>query len=385
MKIPILRIPYTDEEIKTIKDEIEKILRSGHLTMADNVARFEEAFARFTGVKYAVGVNSGTSALEIILRAINVQGASVVVPTNTFMATPVSVIHAGGKVIFTDVTREDLCMDPDDLQKKIRKDTKAVIVVHIGGTISPYIYDIKKICDDKGLFLIEDAAHAHGSTIYGVQAGTIGIASAFSFYPTKVFTCAEGGMITTNDESIYQKALILREHGKTDHRINVHHEFGYNWRLSELHAVLGLQQMKKADYIINERRRIAKSYDEKLKAAEGIRCVMIPDYIKSSYYKYIAYLEEGIEREIVKQRLLNEYNVSLTGEVYSDLCHAQPVFKKYRGTMLNSNEDTFPQAEYVSSKQICLPLYPGLKEEEIDYVVDSLRSVLHDCLVASAS
>lgn len=385
MKIPILRIPYTDEEIQTIKDEIEKVLRSGHLTMADNVARFEEAFARFAGTKYAVGVNSGTSALEIILRAINVQDASVIVPTNTFMATPISVIHAGGKVIFTDVTREDLCMDPDDLKKKIRKDTKAVIVVHIGGIISPHIYDIKKICDDKGLFLIEDAAHAHGSTIYGVQAGTIGIASAFSFYPTKVFTCAEGGMITTNDESIYKKAVILREHGKTDHSINVHSEFGYNWRFSELHAVLGLQQMKKADYIINERRRVAKSYDEKLKDADGIRRVEIPDYINSSYYKYIVYLENGMERKVIKQRLLNEYDVSLTGEVYSDLCHSQPVFKRYRGTMLNSNGDTFPQAEYVSKRQICLPLYPGLNEEEIGYVVESLKKVLNSSLIASIS
>lgn len=385
MKIPILRIPYTEEEIRTIKNEMEKVLRSGYLTMADNVARFEEAFARFVGVKYAVGVNSGTSALEIILRAVNVQDASVVVPTNTFMATPISVIHAGGKVVFTDVTRENLCMDPDDLRKKIRNDTKAVIVVHIGGIISPYMYDIKKICDERGLFLIEDAAHAHGSTINNVPAGTIGTAAAFSFYPTKVLTCAEGGMITTNDESIYQKAVILREHGKTDHSINIHSEFGYNWRFSELHAVLGLQQMKKADCIINERRRIAKRYDEQLKDVDGIKCVTIPDYIRSSYYKYVVYLEDGIERKMVKQRLLDEYDVSLTGEVYSDLCHSQPVFNKYRGTMLNSNEDTFPQADYVSTRQICLPLYPGLKEEEIDYVVESFKNVLNEMLVTSSS
>lgn len=272
--------------------------------------------------------------------------------------------------------RDNLCMDPDDLQEKIRKDTKAVILVHIGGIITSKIKAIQEICIDHDIHLLEDAAHAHGSEIDGVKAGAIGEAGAFSFYPTKVMTCCEGGMLTTNNKEIFEKALILRDHGKADHRFNLHTEFGYNWRLSEIHAVLGLEQMNKVDWILIERRRIAEAYDKKLKNVKGIELVNIPQNIKSSYYKYIVYLDEGIDRDHVKNRMKNDYGVSLTGEVYADPCHSQPVFKNYPETMLNKETDTFSNAEYVCQRHICLPLYPGLTNQEIDYVIKSLKEVL---------
>lgn len=376
MKIPILRIPFTDKDIEYIKNGIEDILRSGQLTLGKNVIDFEKRFADFASTKYALGVNSGTSALEIFLRSIDVGKSSVIVPTNTFMATATSVIHAGGKVIFTDVMRENLCMDPDDLQEKIRKDTKAVILVHLGGIITPELKAIQRICEDNELYLLEDAAHAHGSSIDGKMAGSLGDGGAFSFYPTKVMTCGEGGILTTNDESIYKNAETLRDHGKPDHRFNKHTEFGYNWRLSEIHAVVALSQMNNVDWILGERRRIAKAYDKKLKNISGLSPVKIPSNVKSSYYKYIAYLDDEIEREKIKSKLKEEYDIYLTGEVYADPCHSQPVFKNYPGTMLNKSGDKFPEAEYVSEKHICLPLYPGLSEQEIDYVAESLGEVL---------
>lgn len=376
MNIPILRIPYTDSDINFIKKGIEDALRSGQLSLGKNVAEFEQRFAKFIGTEYAVGINSGTSALEIFLRSIDVRNSSVIVPTNTFMATATSVIHAGGKVIFTDVMRENLCMDPDDLQEKIQKDTRAVILVHIGGIITPHIKAIQEICTDHGIYLLEDAAHAHGSEIDGIKAGAIGEAGAFSFYPTKVMTCCEGGMLTTSNKETLKKALVLRDHGKADHRFNLHTEFGYNWRLSEIHAILGLEQMNKVDWILSERRRIAEAYGKKLKNVKGIEPVEIPDNIKSSYYKYIVYLGEGIERDYVKNKMKNEYGVSLTGEVYADPCHSQPVFKKYPNIMLNKETDKFPGAEFVCSRHICLPLYPGLTENEVNYVVESLKSIL---------
>jgi dTDP-4-amino-4,6-dideoxygalactose transaminase len=376
MNIPILRIPFTDNDIEYINNGIEEILRSGQLTLGKNVIEFEKRFADFAHTKYAIGVNSGTSALEIFLRSIDVSNSSVIVPTNTFMATATSVVHAGGKVIFTDVMQDNLCMDPDDLQEKIRKDTKAVVLVHLGGIITPRLKEIQNICEDNDLYLLEDAAHAHGSSIDGKMAGSLGDGGAFSFYPTKVMTCGEGGILTTDDESIYNKSETLRDHGKPDHRFNQHTEFGYNWRLSEIHAVVALQQMNTVDWILGERRRIAKSYDKKLKNISGISPVKIPSNIKSSYYKYIAYLDDGIEREGMKSRLKEEFGISLTGEVYADPCHAQPVFKNYPGTMVNKPNDKFPVAEYVSKKHICLPLYPGLSEQEINYVVESLGEVL---------
>jgi perosamine synthetase len=376
MKIPILRIPFTNEDISFVQSRVGEVLRSGQLAMGKYVVEFERKFSEFVGTKYAVGVNSGTSALEICLRAIDVRNASVILPTNTFMATATSVIHAGGRVIFCDVLKEDLCMDPEDLNEKIQKNTRAVILVHIGGIISAKLKAIQEICEDHKLFLIEDAAHAHGSTIEGIKAGALALAGAFSFYPTKVMTCGEGGMITTDNEGLYNRALMLRDQGKPDHQFNTHTEFGYNWRLSEIHAVIGLEQMDKIDWILSERRRAASIYDEKLRKVKKLEPVSIPTNVKSSYYKYIVYLKEGINRDYVKNKMKDEYGIELTGEVYADPCHSQPVFEKYPRIMLNKDTDKFLGAEYVCNRHVCLPLYPGLSEEEVSYVVESLKIVI---------
>lgn len=376
MKIPILRLEYTEAEIKSIQEGIKAVLKSGYLTMGAKVAEFEKAFAAFTGAKYAIATNSGTSSLEIILRIIGVAGKTVIVPSNTMMASPAAVMHAGGRIIFADCQRENLQLDPKDLKRKLRADTGAVMLVHIGGIISPAFYEIKDICDKNGVVLIEDAAHAHGATIDGKQAGTLGLAGSFSFYPTKVLVTAEGGMITTNDEGVYNKAVSLRDHGRSPDDPNNHVEIGYNWRFSELHAVLGIQQMKKAQKILAERRKIAGWYDKKLEGIKGIKKVKIPANIKSSYYKYIVFLDDKIDRETIKKRLKDKYSVSLTGEVYSHPCHSQPAFKKYPKTVANDPKDTFPQTEYVAKKHICLPIYPGLTVAEVDYIVDSLKKVV---------
>lgn len=377
MEIPILRIAYEEDDIKFIKDEIEKVLKSGYLTMAGCVKEFEDKFASFCGVKHALGTNSGTSSLEIIFRAIDVENKTVIMPSNTYMATPLAAVKAGARVIFTECERENLQMDPESLRSKIRDDTSAVVLVHIGGIISPRLNEIRKICEEHGVALIEDAAHAHGATIDQCKAGNLGDAASFSFYPTKVLTTAEGGMITTNDEEIYKKAIILREHGKADNRFNIHTEIGDNWRFSELHAVLGLQQMKKVEWILDERRRLASLYDELLKNIQGITLITIPEEVKPAYYKYIVFLDERLVRSVLKNNLKERYGVILTGEVYSDPCHSQPVFEKYPDKVINRT-DSFPATDFVCSRHICLPLYPGLKDEEIEYVVNSLKK----CLVA---
>ena len=375
-KIPIIKIPFTKSNIKFIQRRVEESLKSGQLTMGKYVKEFEKNFAEFIGTDYAIGVSSGTSALEICLRILNIRNSSVIIPTNTFMATATSVVHAGDKIIFTDVSKENFCMDAEDLNNKIQLSTKAVILVHIGGIITPQLKAIQEICIDNKITLIEDAAHAHGSTINGEKAGRLGTAGCFSFYPTKVMTCCEGGMITTNNKYIYEKALILRDHGKENYRTNIHTEFGYNWRLSEIHAIIGLEQIKKIDWILNERRRIASIYDEKLQSVENIEPLKIPANIKSSYYKYIVYLKNNIDRNYVKNEMKKRYGIELTGEVYANPCHSQPVFKKYPEVVLNKENDSFYGAEYICKNHICLPLYPGLTEKEINYVVESLKEVV---------
>jgi dTDP-4-amino-4,6-dideoxygalactose transaminase len=376
MDIPILRLNYSDDDISFIKGEIEKTLKSGYLSMSKNVAKFEKIFAKFIGVRYAMAVNSGTSSLEIILRIIGVQGKTVIMPSNTYMATPLSAIHAGAKVIFADCQKENLQMDYEDLKKKIRKDTVAVILVHIAGIITPYLEEIKALCKAKGIYLIEDAAHAHGATIDGQRAGALGLAGSFSFYPTKVLTTAEGGMLTTDDKEIYKKALILREHGKADHNFNIHTEFGYNWRFSELHAILGIQQMKKANWILEERRHLAHLYDRGLTDVRKIKLVTISRNVTPSYYKYIVILKNGIHRGELKKKMKEKYGISLTGEVYSHPCHSQPVFQRYSEVMANDRNDKFPNTEYISKHHICLPLYPGLNDEEIMYIIESFKKIL---------
>jgi len=376
MQIPILRIPFTDDDIGFVQEGIRQIMKSGYLVMGKYTQMFEEKFKEFVGCKYAIATNSCTSALEIILRALDVERSTVIVPTNTFVATAFSAIHAGAKVIFADSMKENFCLDPDDLKRKIKSHTKAVIVVHIGGIISPYIEEIKAICEEKGIYLIEDAAHAHGCSHKGIPASRWGIAGAFSFFPTKVLTSGEGGIITTDDEEIYKRSLILRNHGKNPEQKNSITHLGYNWRMSELNAVLAVQQMNKADWIISERRRVATFYDENLKNINGIRPLELNNDLYSTYYKYICYLDEGINRDKFKKTLKEKYGISLTGGVYDVPCHDEPYFKNEKECVLNPN-DNFPGANYIKKHHICLPCYPGLRKEELEYTVKSIKKCLN--------
>ena len=374
-KIPILRLNYSTSEKKNISEGINEILNSGYLTMSKNVFQFEKLFAKYVGAKYAVAVNSGTSALEIPLRALNVEGKSIIIPTNTFMATPLAAIHAGAKVIFADISEKTLSMQAKEIEKKITKDTVGIILVHVGGIISHEWTKIKKICSSKKIFILEDSAHAHGSKINNKYAGNLGIAAAFSFYPTKILTTGEGGMITTNEKKLYQKFLILRDHGKQNPLLNIHTELGSNWRLSEIQGLLGVQQVKKAKNIINERIKIASMYDKMLENTPNLRLLKIPSYIKSSYYKYIIFVNKNI-RNKAKKMMYEKFGISLPGEVYNYLCHSQPVFKKYKNKIIKKGDYSFKIAKKISSEQLCLPLYSGLKKSEIRYVVDSLKKTL---------
>ncbi len=303
MNIPAAKIYFPEADRKKLLEQIDGILASGQLTLGKYGKEFEEKFAAYAGTKYAIAVNSGTSALEIMLRALDIAGSSVIVPTNTFFATPASVVHGGGKVIFADCT-ENLCLDPKSVKKGIRKDTKAVIIVHIGGLVPPEITEIQQICHGRGLILIEDAAHAHGSTLNGQKAGSFGQAAGFSFYPTKVMTSGEGGMITTNDENIYKRAQVFRDQGKAGFFGNVHTEMGYNWRMSEIHAAIGLSQFARLEEFIADRRKAAQVYNKELAKVKKVSLVKYPPQAKSNYYKYVAVLDKGIDRAALKKPML---------------------------------------------------------------------------------
>jgi dTDP-4-amino-4,6-dideoxygalactose transaminase len=370
MRIPPAKVYFSAEDQRAVLDLIGNCLSNGRLTMGAYGRQFEDEFARYAGTRYAVAVNSGTSAIEIPMRIFGVRNREVLVPANTFFATVLAVLHAGGRVRFVDCDPETLSLDPEDLRRKVTPSTAGVIVVHIGGLVTPKIEEIQALCREHGLFLFEDAAHAHGSAYRGRMAGTFGDAASFSFYPTKLVTCGEGGMIVTDDKRVRDEALLYRDQGKVSFTQNRHGKLGYNWRMSELHAAVGLTHFRRLEEFIAERTALAAVYDRGLRKISGLRPLAIPDGCRPNYYKYVALLDEGISRSRLKARLREEYGVGLSGEVYECPCHLQPIFAgRFRPGDL-------PAAEDLCARHICLPLYQGMGLDDAGYVLDSLDKVL---------
>ncbi len=357
---------------------IDQSLQDGSLTLGQRTRDFEEAFALRHNVPHAVAVSSGTSAIEIILRTLDVKGREVVIPTNTFFATAAAAIHAGGIPRLADVSPETLALSPETLEAALTSQTAAVILVHIGGFISPDIDAIRSICERRGVVLIEDAAHAHGASFDGRAAGTFGHAAAFSFYPTKVMTSGEGGMIVTGDEGLRDEAIVYRDQGKAGFLGGDHIRMGYAWRMSELHAAVGLIHLSHLNDAIATRRRVAARYDEALAHMSGCQSLSIPGASVSNFYKYVVLLDPGIDRAELKREMSEGMGVSLSGEVYASPLHRQPIFA-------DLGRNSFPVADDVCARHICLPVHSDMTDDEADYVVESLATVLADRTMKEAA
>lgn len=371
-EIPPAKPYFPQEDVRQIENDVEKILQSGMLTLGDYTKRFEAKFTKLCRVSHAVAVNSGTSALEITLRASGLErGDEVLLPTNTFSATAAAIIFAGGKPIFSDINAKSLCLDVENVQKYLTSRTKGVIVVHIGGLICPDIKAIRELCEDNRLFLIEDAAHAHGSAMEEQPAGSIGDAGCFSFYPTKVITTGEGGMITTKEKKIAKEALILRDQGKEGFTGNLIIRLGYNWRMNEISAAIGIVQLKRLSEFIRNRNKIAQFYDKKLSSMNCIETRETPSNAMNNYYKYIAFLSPQISRGDFKEKL-REKGVKCSGEVYWPPLHRQPVYQN----LLKTGEGDFPVAEDVCRRMVCLPMYSQMTLDEAKYVTERVQEVL---------
>lgn len=371
MKVPPAKVSFPEEDRRTILAQIEECLLSGRLTLGERVREFEEGFKELLRVRYAVAVNSGTSALEIPLRILGVAGKEVLVPTNTFFATPAAVLHAGGRVRFVETDPDTFSLDVESLEQQVTEQTVGVIVVHVGGIISHRIGDIHNICRRHHLFLLEDAAHAHGSCLNGRMAGTFGDVAAFSFYPTKVITSGEGGMIVTQDHRLRDEAVVYRDQGKVSFSTNIHERLGYNWRMSEVHAILGLAQLRRLSQFIEARARIAQIYNEGLKAIPNLTPLTPTEGCRSNYYKYIVVLPRGLDRCRLKRLLSDRYGVGLSGEVYAQPCHLQPIFRDSCGV------GDFPVAEDLCARHICLPVFPTMTTDQAEYVLFALREALN--------
>jgi len=352
------------------------MLASGALTLGPYTRGFEAAFAAaHTGPRppspdgpHAVAVASGTAALTIALLALGVRGREVVVPANAFCATAAAVLQAGARPVFADVDAETFALDATTTAAALTPRTAAVVAVHIGGLIPPQIDELRALCDERGIPLVEDAAHAHGATFDGRFAGSFGAMAAFSFYPTKVVTSGEGGMVFTFSEELAQEARIYRDQGKGAFSANHHVRLGSAWRMSELHAATGLVHLRRMEEFIARRRAVAARYDKALADLDGLQPLAEPPGCRSNIYKYIALLPPGLDRARFKSELAQRFQVKLSGEVYDLPLHRQPVLAEYAGPPL-------PVAEELAARHICLPVHSDMTDSEVDEVLTAVAAV----------
>jgi perosamine synthetase len=369
IQVPAAKIQFLPEDRAWIADRIQEVLANGQLTLGKYGAEFEKEFARLCGVRHGIAVNSGTSALEIILRALGIEGKNVLVPTNTFFATAAAVVHAGGTPVFVDMDPASFAISLGAAEKSLTPGTVGMMVVHIGGIVSEQMPALVEWAKRKGIWIVEDAAHAHGSSFRSQSAGAFGICGSFSFYPTKVMTSAEGGMIVTDDARVADESRIYRDQGKKSFSENAHIRMGYNWRMSEPHAIIGLKHLERLPAMIADRRAIAAIYDEALRGFRNLYALPVPKDGVCNYYKYIAVLREKRNRKELKALLRERYGVSLAGEVYEEPLHKQPVFDKYAAGPLPISED-------LCSRHICLPVFSGMQPEAAHQVIHALREVV---------
>ena len=377
--IPFCRHSIGEEEIRSV----ESVLKSEWLTTGPLTRDFENAFAAYVGSKYAVAVNSCTAALHIALLVNKIGiGDEVIVPSFTFAATANVVVNAGAKPVFADIDEASLCIDPESVLKKISSRTKAIILVHYGGSCAQ-VSKIKKIAKQRSILIIEDAAHALGAKYKGKMVGNLGNATAFSFYATKNLNTIEGGMLTTNSLRIYKQAQVLRLHGLSREawkRYSKGHSAkyevlaaGFKYNMTDLQAAIGLAQLKRFPSLQQKREQIVNAYFEGLSGLEG---VILPTKNgannQSAWHLFTLRLVAGkakMKRDDFIDKLAEE---GIGTSIHFLPLHLQPFYRK----SYNIKAGLLPVTEKVAKEIVSIPLFPDLKDREIKKVINSVRNLL---------
>tara|TARA_B100000519_G_C14241466_1_gene437542 strand:- start:626 stop:1750 length:1125 start_codon:yes stop_codon:yes gene_type:complete len=370
-KIMATKPTFSQEDILFINKNFKKILSGkSFLSQYKFSEKFENEFASYIGTDFAVSCNSGTSALELIFRALNVTNKEVILPSNTFIATANAILNAGGIPVFADCD-ENMCLDYKDAIKKISNKTIAICHVHIGGILTNSAIRLAKYCKENNLYFVEDAAQAHGSMNKNIKAGTLGIAAGFSFFSTKVMTTGEGGMVTTNDLKLVEKMKAMREFGKVKKGIftNYHTQIGYNWRMPEVSALMGIRQLQSIEKFIEKREIIGSFYDKAFEKINTINIIKPSQQSRFNYFKYSIILPDYIKRELVHKSMA-KHGIELSGYVYELPLHKQPVFP-------NHSSITLPKTEQVCKQHICLPIYPLLKLSDTKYISQVFTNIIN--------
>jgi len=363
--IPVSEPSITQKEIDYVTDAV----KSGWVSsLGKYVDEFEKRFAKYLRVKHALAVSNGTAALHLALATLGInKGDEVIVPDLTFVATANAVVYTGATPIMVDVDEKTWCIDPGATRKAITNRTKAVIPVHLYGHPAD-MDNINEIAEKNGLYVIEDAAEAHGAEYKGKRVGSLGTCGVFSFYGNKIITTGEGGMITSNDEIFYERAKYLRDHAMSPSRRYWHTEVGYNYRLTNIQAALGLAQIERIDELIYKKRKIYKWYKESLEGLKGISLNPEMVWAKSVFWMVCLVLngDFGVSRD--------ELMANLKAKGIDTRPFFCPVSQMpmYNGGKVNS------VASNLAENGLNLPSGVNLKKEHIRWVVTQIIHIMKD-------
>lgn len=363
--IPVSEPSITQREIDYVTDAV----KSGWVSsLGQYINAFEEKFANLCGTKYALSASNGTTALHLALASLGIKEADeVIVPDVTFIATANAVSYTGAKPVCVDIETDTWCIDPESIKKKITPRTKAIIPVHLYGHPAN-MDEIIAVAQEHNLYVIEDAAEAHGAEYKGKRVGSLGDLGIFSFYGNKIITTGEGGIITTNSDEIYERSKMLRDHAMSKDKRYWHTEIGFNYRLTNLQAALGLAQLERIDELINKKRQIFEWYKEFLGDLKAIRLNPEADWAKNVYWMVCLVLEgdAGITRD--------ELMVRLKGKGVD----TRPFFYPISQMPMYNNQPMNPVAHDLSYRGLNLPSGVNLSKSDIEYISETISEALNE-------
>ena len=359
--IPSAEPNITEDDAKAAYNAIKE----GRLSSGSYVKKFEQEFANYIGTKFAIAVNSATSGLQLSLASLGIYDGEVITTPFTYAATSNVIVHQNAKPVFVDVDKTTYNIDPDKIEKAITKKTRAIMPIHYGGQCSE-MEEISEIASKHNLFVIEDAAPAIGATHKQRKAGTFGIISAFSFFPDKNLTTGEGGMVVTSDPELADKCEELRKNGASS---RYHHtSIGWNFKMPDPNAALGLSQLKRIESIIATKNKIAKYYQVSLEKINEIQPPIVKEYNLHTFMLYSILTKDLKQREEIKNALADK---GIESRINFPSVHLQPIYKQ----MFGFQSGSFPISENLSERILGLPIFFSMKEEQQDQIVNVIREI----------
>ncbi len=366
MQIPLSKPEINEKDIESV----DEVLKTPNLSLGPKLREFEDKIREYIGVDFCVAVNSGTSALHLIIKSIGIKNGDEVITTPfSFISSSNCILFEGGKPIFVDIEEETYNINPKLIQEKINKNTKAIVAVDVFG--HPSDWD-SLICTAKknDIFLIEDSAEAIGSEYNGKKCGSFGDAGILSFYPNKQITTGEGGVVLTNNENIYKLSKSYRNQGRGEEEKWLEHiRIGYNFRLSDINCALGISQLSRIDEIIKKRERVVNMYNFYLRDIEEIILPKVRENIKMSCFVYVIRLADEFKKNNRDDFIDYLKKNGVECRNYFQSIHLQPFYKEKFGYKYGD----YPITEKISDRTISIPFYNNLKEEEIKYIRDKIK------------